>query len=162
MFINLGSVDEFTRGDLLSFVCNNGKISGKNIGKIDLKGVYSFFEVENEIVDTLFNNFKEVQFNNRGVRIEKSGDAPEGGGNRGGGERRGGYGGGERKSYGGGERKSYGGGERRSGGGGGRREGGSSSGGGFRDFSGKPREGGNTGGSGRRESSGSGDRRRRS
>jgi ATP-dependent RNA helicase DeaD len=161
LFINLGSVDEFTRGDLLSFVCNNGKISGKNIGKIDLKGVYSFFEVENEIVDTLFNNFKEVQFNNRGVRIEKSGDAPEGGGNRGGGERRGGYGGGERKSYGGGERKSYGGGDRRSSGGG-RREGGSSSGGGFRDFSGKPREGGNTGGSGRRESSGSGDRRRRS
>jgi ATP-dependent RNA helicase DeaD len=161
LFINLGSVDEFTRGDLLSFVCNNGKISGKNIGKIDLKGVYSFFEVENEIVDTLFNNFKEVQFNNRGVRIEKSGDAPEGGGNRGGGERRGGYGGGERKSYGGGERKSYGGGDRRSSGGG-RREGGSSSSGGFRDFSGKPREGGNTGGSGRRESSGSGDRRRRS
>eukprot|EP01133_Synstelium_polycarpum_P003208 gene3208-3662_t len=39
LFINLGSVDDFTRGDLLSFVCNNGKISGKNIGKIDLKGL---------------------------------------------------------------------------------------------------------------------------
>jgi ATP-dependent RNA helicase DeaD len=161
LFINLGSVDEFTRGDLLSFVCNNGKISGKNIGKIDLKGVYSFFEVENASVDTLFNNFKEIQFNNRGVRIEKSGDAPEG--SRGGGERRSYSGGGERKSYsGGGERKSYsGGGERRSSGGSGRREGGSG-GGGFRDFSGKPREGGNAGGSGRREGSGSGDRRRRS
>eukprot|EP01132_Coremiostelium_polycephalum_P017758 gene17758-21231_t len=54
LFINLGSVDDFTRGDLLSFVCNNGKISGKNIGKIDLKGVYSFFEVENAAVDSLF------------------------------------------------------------------------------------------------------------
>jgi len=158
LFINLGSVDEFTRGDLLSFVCNNGKISGKNIGKIDLKGVYSFFEVENASVDTLFNNFKDIQFNNRGVRIEKSGDAPEG--SRGGGERRSYSGGGERRSYsgGGGERRSYsGGGERRSSSG--RREGGSSSGG-FRDFSGKPRETGNAGGSGRRE--GSGDRKRRS
>jgi len=155
LFINLGSVDEFTRGDLLSFVCNNGKISGKNIGKIDLKGVYSFFEVENASVDTLFANFKEIQFNNRGVRIEKSGDAPEGGR---GGERRS-YGGGERKSYGGGERRSYGGGgDRRSSGGSGRREGGNS-GGGFRDFSGKPREGGSAGG--RREGSG-GERRRRS
>jgi len=165
LFINVGSVDEFTRGDLLSFVCNNGKISGKNIGKIDLKGVYSFFEVENAIVDSLFANFKDIQFNNRSVRIEKSGDAPEGGERRGGGERRsysgGGDrrssgGGGERKSYGGGERKSYGGGERKSYGGGnsggsGRREGGSSAGG-FRDFSGKPREGG----------SGTGERRRRS
>jgi ATP-dependent RNA helicase DeaD len=161
LFINLGSVDEFTRGDLLSFVCNNGKISGKNIGKIDLKGVYSFFEVENAMVDTLFANFKDIQFNNRGVRIEKSGDAPEGGSSRGG-ERRSYSGGGERKSYGGGERKSYsGGGDRRSSGGSGRREGAGATSG-FRDFSGKPREGGNTGGSGRRESSGSGDRRRRS
>ncbi|SEA12249.1 DEAD/DEAH box helicase [Pedobacter hartonius] len=160
LFINLGSVDEFTRGDLLSFVCNNGKISGKNIGKIDLKGVYSFFEVENAMVDTLFTNFNDIQFNNRGVRIEKSGDAPEGGSSRGG-ERRPYSGGAERKSYGGGERKSYGGGDRRSSGGSGRREG-ASAGGGFRDFSGKPREGGNAGGSGRRESSGSGDRRRRS
>ena len=158
LFINLGSVDEFTRGDLLSFVCNNGKISGKNIGKIDLKGVYSFFEVENAIVDTLFSNFKDIQFNNRGVRIEKSGDAPEGGGGRGG-ERRSYSGGGERKSYGGGERKSYGGGDRRSSGGG-RREGASSGGGGFRDFSGKPREGGSSAGG--RSSGGSGERRRRS
>jgi ATP-dependent RNA helicase DeaD len=154
LFINLGSVDEFTRGDLLSFVCNNGKISGKSIGKIDLKGVYSFFEVENATVDSLFSNFKDIQFNNRGVRIEKSGDAPEGGerrGGGGGGERRSYSGGGERRSYGGGERKSYGGGsgDRRSSGGSGRREGGSA-GGGFRDFSGKPREGG------------SGERRRRS
>jgi ATP-dependent RNA helicase DeaD len=45
LFINVGSVDEFTRGDLLGFICNNGKISGKSVGKIDLKGVFSFIEV---------------------------------------------------------------------------------------------------------------------
>jgi ATP-dependent RNA helicase DeaD len=155
LFINLGSVDDFTRGDLLSFVCNNGKISGKSIGKIDLKGVYSFFEVENDSVDSLFNNFKEVQFNNRGVRIEKSGDAPvssERGERRSGGGGSGSYGGGGRRE--GGERKSYG------GSGGGRREGGSSTGG-FRDFSGRSRDdkAGSTGG---RREGGSGERRRRS
>src|SRR5690606_29157756 len=42
LFINVGSVDDFTRGDLLSFVCNHGRISGKSVGKIDLKGVFSF------------------------------------------------------------------------------------------------------------------------
>ena len=146
LFINLGSVDDFTRGDLLSFVCNNGKISGKSIGKIDLKGVYSFFEVEDASVDSLFSNFNDVQFNNRGVRIEKSGDAAES---------RSGGGGGERKSYGGG-----GGGRRE--GGAGRREGGNA-GGGFKDFSGRSREE-RSGGAGRREggSSAGGDRRRRS
>lgn len=157
LFINLGSVDDFTRGDLLSFVCNNGKISGKSIGKIDLKGVYSFFEVEDASVDSLFSNFNDVQFNNRGVRIEKSGDAAE--------SRSGGGGGGERKRSfggGGGERKSYGGGGggRREGGAG-RREGGSSAGGGFKDFSGRSRE---ERSGPRREggSSAGGDRRRRS
>jgi ATP-dependent RNA helicase DeaD len=158
LFINVGSVDEFTRGDLLSFVCNNGKISGKSIGKIDLKGVYSFFEVEDASVDSLFGNFKDVQFNNRSVRIEKSGDAAEsrsGGG--GGGERRRSFGGG-----GGGERRSYGGGNRRDGGSG-RREGGQG-GGGFKDFSGRSREDRGTSGAGRREggNSGGGERRRRS
>src|SRR5690606_20339774 len=42
LFINLGSVDEFSRGEMLGFICNNSKISGKSIGKIDLKGVFTF------------------------------------------------------------------------------------------------------------------------
>ncbi|MBO9673936.1 MAG: DEAD/DEAH box helicase [Sphingobacteriaceae bacterium] len=148
LFINLGSVDEFTRGDMLSFICNNGKISGKSVGKIDLKGVFSFFEVEDAVADKVFEGFKSVEFNGRQVRIERSGDG--GGERRGGGDRRGGFGG-ERRSGGGG----YRGGDRRSGGG--RREGGNS-GGGFRDFSGRSRE--DKGGSGRRES-GSGERRKK-
>ncbi|TDG37043.1 DEAD/DEAH box helicase [Pedobacter changchengzhani] len=164
LFINLGSVDDFTRGDMLSFICNNGKIGGKSVGKIDLKGVFSFFEVEDDVADKVFEGFKSVEFNGRSVRIEKSGDGGREGGDgerRGGGERRsGGFGGGgERRSSGGGGgyRGGSGGGDRRSSGGSGRREGGSreggSGGGGFRDFSGRSRDekGGSTGGSGRRE-----------
>ncbi|WP_343523182.1 DEAD/DEAH box helicase [Pedobacter sp.] len=149
LFINLGSVDEFTRGDMLSFICNNGKIGGKSVGKIDLKGVFSFFEVEDAVADKVFEGFKSVEFNGRQVRIERSGDG--GGERRGGGDRRGGFGG-ERRGGGGG---GYRGGDRRSGGG--RREGGNS-GGGFRDFSGRSRE--DKGGSGRREG-GSGERRKK-
>lgn len=155
LFINVGSVDDFTRGDLLGFVCNNGKISGKAVGKIDLKGVYSFIEVENDTVDALFTNFKDVKFNGREVRIEKSGDAPVSRGGDGGERRRGGgsYGGGERRGGYGGDRR--GGGDRRSGGSG-RRDSGNS-GGGFRDFSGRSRDEK----SGRRDG-GNNDRRRRS
>ncbi|MBP3943322.1 DEAD/DEAH box helicase [Sphingobacteriaceae bacterium WQ 2009] len=152
LFMNLGSVDEFTRGDMLGYICNTAKISGKSIGKIDLKGVYTFFEVEDDSVEKVFSGFNGTDFNGRNVRIEVSGgDAPRGGGgeSRGGGRSRGGFGGGsgERRSGGfsgnrGGERRSGGSGERRSFGGdkpaGERRERrDSNGGGGFRDFSGK-------------------------
>ncbi len=148
-FVNLGSVDDFTRGDMLGFICNNAKISGKAIGKIDLKGVFTFFEVENSVSDQVMKNFKDVDYQGRAVRIELAGDRGESRPSR------------ERSSGG-----SFS--ERRSSGGGGRREGGSdrhsggNSGGGFRDFSGRRREersDGNAGGSGRREG---GERRRRS
>ena len=136
-FINLGSVDDFTRGDMLGFICNNGKISGKSVGKIDLKGVFTFFEVENNQAEAIQQNFKGVEFNGRAVRIELAGER-EGGGGR---ERSGGYSGGGRRDGGSRER---------------------SGGSGFRDFSGKKREersGGYSGGAGRREG---GERRRRS
>jgi len=73
LFINVGSVDEFNRGDLLGFICNNAQISGKSIGKIDLKGVFSFFEVENDSVEKVYAGFKTVEFNGREVRIENAG-----------------------------------------------------------------------------------------
>ncbi len=150
--MNLGSVDEFSRGDMLGFICNNANISGKSIGKIDLKGVFTFFEVQDAEVEKVFQGFQGVDYNGRQVRIEVSGEARgEGRGDRGGrsrggdrgGRREGGYRGGDR----GGRREGgFGGGER-----GGRREGGfsgerrdrgerSSNGGGFRDFSGKRKE----------------------
>jgi ATP-dependent RNA helicase DeaD len=137
LFVNLGSVDEFNRGDLLGYICNNTKISGRNVGKIDVKGVYSFFEVQNADVEKVMTSFKEVQFKGREVRIEISGEGTSHS-RSGGGERRegsGGYRGGERREGGG-----YRGGERREGGGAPRERSASASGGGFRDFSGKRRE----------------------
>ena len=154
LFMNLGSVDDFTRGDMLGFICNNTKISGKSVGKIDLKGVFTFFEVEEAAVNQVIEGFKSVDFQGRDVRIELAGDR-DGGSSERGSSYRGGHGGG-----GGGRREGSGGGYRGgSSSGGNRREGGS--GGGFRDFSGKRREdrsSGNASTGGRREG---GDRRRR-
>src|SRR5690606_3018059 len=86
LFINVGSVDELNRGDLLGFICNSTQISGKSIGKIDLKGVFSFFEVENDLVEKVYAGFKTVDFKGREVRIENAGarqrESGGGGGNR--------------------------------------------------------------------------------
>src|SRR5690606_28586669 len=111
LFINLGSVDDFSRGDMLGYICDNTRISGKVVGKIELKGVYTFFEVENAAVDKVFSGFQNVDFNGRTVRVENAGEGRS--------ERRGG--------------RSF----RNGGDHGGRRK--REHGGGFRDFSGKPR-----------------------
>ena len=139
LFINLGSVDEFNRGDLLGYICNNAKISGRTVGKIDVKGVYSFFEVPHADTEKVMESFKGIEFKGREVRIEVSGEGTSSSRSGGGSERREG---GHNRS-GGGERRE--GGYNRSGGGE-RREGGHrgspnpNSSGGFRDFSGKRRE----------------------
>lgn len=117
LFINLGSVDEFTRGDMLGYICNNAKISGKSIGKIDLKGVFTFFEVENSIADKVMSEFNQVDFNGRSVRIELAGERDGGSRNGGGGRNR------SSSRSGGGRSRD--------------RE---KDGGGFRDFSGQRRE----------------------
>jgi len=132
LFINLGSVDGFSRGDLLGYICNTAKISGKTVGKIDVKGVYSFFEVPNEDQEKVMNGFKGADFQGREVRIEISGDSRN--------ESRGGASNYKRRE--GGDRRE--GGFRRNGysheGGNNREKAGSANGGGFRDFSGKRRE----------------------
>jgi ATP-dependent RNA helicase DeaD len=138
LFINLGSVDEFNRGDLLGYICNQSKISGRTVGKIDVKGVYSFFEVPHADVEKVTAAFKEADFKGRPVRIEISGEGSsekrEGGYQR----REGGYNGGNRE--GGYNRDRNGSGEKREGGYNGNSREKSSAGTGFRDFSGKRRE----------------------
>lgn len=123
LFINLGSVDEFSRGDMLGFICNNTRLSGKSIGKIDLKGVYTFFEVQDGEVEKVFQGFRDVDFNGRQVRVEVSGEGRSSSSDRGGRSDRGRARGGDRERRSGGDRRDRG-----------------NNGGGFRDFSGKRKE----------------------
>ncbi|QQL49841.1 DEAD/DEAH box helicase [Mucilaginibacter ginkgonis] len=137
LFINLGSVDGFGRGEMLGYICNNTGIAGKTVGKIDVKGVYSFFEVGHGDVQHITDAFKSIEYKGRPVRIEISSEERN--------ESRGGASNGyKRREGGGGYRKEggYGGGNRREGGynGGNRDRDRNNSGGGFRDFSGKRRE----------------------
>jgi ATP-dependent RNA helicase DeaD len=133
LFINLGSVDEFNRGDLLGYICNQSKISGRSVGKIDVKGVYSFFEVPHADVEKVMAGFKEADYKGRPVRIELSGEGSSESRSGGYARREGGSDG-----YRGNRERS---GERREGGyNGNSREKNGSAGGGFRDFSGKRRE----------------------
>lgn len=69
-FINLGKMDGLEKGDLLSLIDEACGVDGKSIGRIELKGAYSFFEVEKDKSDAIQNGFKGVEYRGRQVRVE--------------------------------------------------------------------------------------------
>ena len=104
-FINIGKMDDLDKGGLLRFICDNTNIPGADVGRIELKSQYSFFEVETKSTEGLIEALSGTDWMGRSVRAEASEKTGGGGSSRGGGERRGG-GGGPRGSYGrGGEAK---------------------------------------------------------
>lgn len=75
-FINLGKMDELDVPTLLELLDDCCGITKKNVGKIDLKGAYSFFEVDKEKSADVIKGFQGMEFAGRVVRVELT----EGGG----------------------------------------------------------------------------------
>jgi ATP-dependent RNA helicase DeaD len=69
-FINLGKMDDLDKATLLEMLDDCCGVGKKYIGKIDIKGAYSFFEVEKEKTDAILSGLKDVEFANRQVRVE--------------------------------------------------------------------------------------------
>jgi len=69
-FINLGKMDGFEKGNLLAFLDDTCGVDGRSVGRIELKGAYSFFEVEKEKTDAILNGLKGVEYKGRQVRVE--------------------------------------------------------------------------------------------
>ena len=74
LFINLGKMDGLDNGRLLSLVCDRSGVKGKDIGKIDVKGAYSFFEVEKSVSDVVRQHLHGFEYKGRMVRIEVTGE----------------------------------------------------------------------------------------
>ncbi len=73
MFINLGSVDGFDRGNMLEYVMDMTGATKTQVGRIDIKGVYSFIEMEEAVLPKAMESFNGEVFNGRKVRVEISG-----------------------------------------------------------------------------------------
>lgn len=76
-FINLGKMDNLEKSSLLEMLDDCCGVSKKFIGKIDIKGAYSFFEVDKEKSHAIIPGLKDVEFANRQVRVELTTDRPE-------------------------------------------------------------------------------------
>jgi len=75
-FINLGTMDGATPGDLLKFVSTVAGVSGRDIGRIDTKEKFAFIEAPVHLTDSIMR-LKGEMFGNRRVSIELS-TAPAG------------------------------------------------------------------------------------
>jgi len=76
MFINLGSMDGLNEGSMREYVANITGIDSKEIGRIDVKGVYSFIDIPQDKIAKAMTSFEGEVFQTRKVRTELSGAEP--------------------------------------------------------------------------------------
>jgi ATP-dependent RNA helicase DeaD len=70
IFINVGKMDGLDKGTLLGLILDFSEVKKEKIGKIDLKGAYSFFEVEKDTTADIMKAFQGVELRGRKVRLE--------------------------------------------------------------------------------------------
>lgn len=82
MFINLGSADGFDKGKMLGYVCGISGVQGDVIGRMLIKDVYSFIDIEPDHFEQVFNSFKGANYKGRKIRVDVAqgggSDAPRG------------------------------------------------------------------------------------
>jgi ATP-dependent RNA helicase DeaD len=76
MFINIGKKDGIDVPRLLNLIHKQCGVRGKNVGRVDLKGVFSFFDVDKGFTDEIIKGFAGAVIGGRKIRIEVSGDRP--------------------------------------------------------------------------------------
>ena len=72
MFINLGSADGLDAGRMLRYLCDTAGIKGEQVGRMEIKGVYSFIDVDQPAWDLISEEFKGEVFKGRRVRVDLS------------------------------------------------------------------------------------------
>ncbi|MDQ3191593.1 MAG: DEAD/DEAH box helicase [Bacteroidota bacterium] len=95
-FINLGELDNINKSAILRIVCEGTGLTGQDIGRIDVKNSFSFFEVDSSKSGVVIEELNKDTYDGREIKVEVSAGGRED--DRGG--RSGGFGGGAKKSYG--------------------------------------------------------------
>lgn len=119
LFVSIGQKDGLNVGSLKDFVASVTGLSQKKMYRVDVKGVYSFINIDDDALDIIMKNLHGSDYRGRQVRVEVSGNENAGGRSRssskggyGGGGRKGGYGDrggyGDKRKSGGGDRGGFG------------------------------------------------------
>jgi ATP-dependent RNA helicase DeaD len=71
MFINLGTADGFDKGRLLGYLCGITGLTNQHIGRIMLKDMYSFVDVDAAHFDQVMGHFRAANYKGRKVRVDE-------------------------------------------------------------------------------------------
>lgn len=72
MFVNLGKKDGLDVPMFLSLVHDRSGIRGHSIGRIVLKGVYTFFEADAEVARIIMKSLHGTEYKGRFIRVERT------------------------------------------------------------------------------------------
>jgi len=72
-FINVGRLDKINEGAIVRLVCDHSGIRSQQIGRIELKREFSFFEVARGAADKVRRSLKDVSFDGRLVQVRDAG-----------------------------------------------------------------------------------------
>ena len=72
LFINLGTADGFDKGKMLGYVCGISGVSGELIGRMLIKDVYSFIDIEPDHFEQVKNSFNNANYKGRTVRVDEA------------------------------------------------------------------------------------------
>ncbi len=84
-FINVGSIDGITKGDLLHFLSDISEIPRKHFGEISLQKNCAFFDIEEAKSNGLSEKFEGIEVEGRNIRVnrdEQGGRKPDSGRSR--------------------------------------------------------------------------------
>lgn len=82
-FINVGKMDGVDVSRLLEIIDDYAGVGKKDIGRIDLKGAYSFFEADPSKSNEIMKGLNGINYKGRQVRVEET-DRKDGGSSKGG------------------------------------------------------------------------------
>ncbi|HET6243328.1 MAG: DEAD/DEAH box helicase [Bacteroidetes bacterium] len=100
-FINLGVFDNINKSAILRIVCEGTGLSGQDIGRIDVKDSFSFFEVDSSKANVVIEELNKDTYDGREIKVEVSSAGREEESRGRGRSSGGGFGeGGAKKSYG--------------------------------------------------------------
>lgn len=71
MFINLGTKDGFDKGRMLGYLCGITGLTGQHFGRILLKDMYSFIDIDANYFDEAMGHFKAANYKGRKVRVDE-------------------------------------------------------------------------------------------
>ncbi|MBS1583343.1 MAG: DEAD/DEAH box helicase [Bacteroidetes bacterium] len=78
MFINLGTADGFDKGRMLGYLCGITGLTNQHIGKILLKDMYSFVDIDAKHFDEVLGHFRNANYKGRKVRVDEGTGGPRG------------------------------------------------------------------------------------